>query len=1678
MYVRIAVVDTSDLVQAYLDNSAPESMHYYDDELHMYLSGTAHTFSFKTDARHPDSEYLTVGNRLVFRWKEKDYYLNIMNSVRDEDTVEIQAFSLTFELLNEYVGPYSASQAMTFEGYLDVFDPEGTIELGNNEVQGKSVTNEWTGTDTILNRLLSLANVFDAEIEFIPKLNNNYTLEKLVMNVYQEHSEDTQGIGTDRPDIILRYGVDVEGITKTSDATELFTAIRPTGTEGLTISSLEKEVLDEDGNVEFYTESGSDTIYAPLARNRIPSNTLSAATDRYIVKVWTYETENVNTLYGQALAQLKANCDPQVSYSVEGFFDLEIGDTVRIYDEEFNPPLYLSARVSEQIISFTDPSRCRTTMGNFVELESGIDPELLARMQVLIEQNKAYVCTISSDNGIVFKNGTGTTTLTAVVRDNGADVTDNFTIKWYIDGLEVSSGKTIMVDASTLSGSAVYRFDALNAAGVVKGSCEVTVTSVEDGAPGSAGISITNVEIQYYKSTSQTELAGGEWVTEHPELEKGTYIWEKTVVTYSNGTTTETLPVNTTLEVNNLLADYATVENLNATNAVIASLSGDLSSFQTSVTQELLAAKGWMAEGSIGSAQISDLNANKIRSGTLDTAVVTVAGSDGRLQIADNTLQISDTERVRVQIGKDASGDYTLAVWDAEGKLIWDALGATENTIQRAIIRDSMVAGDAGIQALKIDFQSFETALTDQGLTISGTVIQVGSKTLDVVLSEQSQAISDQQETLTDHWAAIQANQESIALKVSSQEFTSYKSTVTAEISTAKNEAVSTAAADAADKADQALSDAKTYTTAQITTVNNHLSTVDSSISALQGEIELKVEQTDIDSAVTEMEGYTDNKLSGYSTTTQMTAAINAKADEITATVSSTYATRNSLTGVENRLTAAEATISQQSDEIDLRVKETDITGNYLIGKINLSSTTATIEASHINLNGAVTISSLASDTKDRLDSAVSDVKVYYALSSSPTTAPASGWSTTAPAWTDGKYMWQKTVTVNSGGETIESAPTCISGATGKSGTDGANGTSVTVTSTSVTYQVSASGTTTPTGAWSSSVPSTSAGQYLWTKTVVNYSDGKSTTAYSVSRNGSNGTNGTNGSDGKGIKSTAVTYQAGSSQTTAPTSTWSSSVPALSASKPYLWTRTIVTYTDNTTSTSYSVSSTLESFEIGGRNLLLGTGTSKSTTYTGVTNDTGSTLISYNFSDYALTKLEDNKIVTISFDWSASGTLDGRFHIQTAYNHYTMLTGEYIYISQENSSGHFEKTVTINTAIDFTMIRVIGAESHSTLTIRNLKIEIGNKATDWSPAPEDVDSSITTAQTTADNALTNAATAQSTANTANNRATYHYGTCSTAAATAAKVVTLSGFSLYTGATVSVYFTYANTASSPTLNVNSTGAKTIRVQNANITAAYYWAAKDTVTFIYNGTYWVMAESSAKTNIANWCYNNNTTYIDGGSIYAKSIKAAQIDVDDLFAQSITAKKMTLDEGCRIGGMRIGVGMIYNDLPDYIIHFDDSQGRLSSELTYNGLAIKSIYTANPGETNVTMDGVTTTGDFSIVNSSGTVQCSLSELNTVTTSGYMRKCGKVVIFEFRNVTAATLVNYTIPSGYRPPANLSFPVLLQNSNSNYFFTAFIQVLTNGSVSGAHFDYGTTATWFTTSNTSYLMSGRTSWIIN
>ena len=398
--VRIAILSTGNAPLAYMDNKHKKSMHYWGDELHEYLQGTANTYTFTVNAKHPDAEHVTVGNKVAFTYKGKSYYLNIVNTDQTEKIITATAWSLSFELINEDAGEYKAGKAMSFEEYLTVFDAERTLKLGLNEVSDKRITNEWTGTTSVLKRLFSLANVFSAEIEFETVLNRDYSLKEIVLNVYREHSDTNSGVGEYRNDIVLRYGKGITGVRKTTDAESLYTCIYPTGKDGLTINGLDKKEYDASGRLEYFTDGA--LIRAPQARDRFPSNIVNKE-DAYILMRKEYDTDSKDKLYSMALSDLKVASEPVVTYEVDGYFDTNIGDTVRMQDQEWTPVLYLQARVSEQVRSLTNPKTAKTVFTNYKELMSEISGDLIKRMEDLISKNKVYTCSISTNNGIIFK---------------------------------------------------------------------------------------------------------------------------------------------------------------------------------------------------------------------------------------------------------------------------------------------------------------------------------------------------------------------------------------------------------------------------------------------------------------------------------------------------------------------------------------------------------------------------------------------------------------------------------------------------------------------------------------------------------------------------------------------------------------------------------------------------------------------------------------------------------------------------------------------------------------------------------------------------------------------------------------------------------------------------------------------------------------------------------------------------------------------------------------------------------------------------------------------------------------------------------------------------------------------------------------------------------------------------
>ncbi|HGI3741006.1 TPA: glucosaminidase domain-containing protein, partial [Streptococcus agalactiae] len=167
-----------------------------------------------------------------FVHKGKVQLLNIMKIDEDEKQIDCYCENLNLELLNEYCNAYKATKAMSFEEYLVQFDilSWGALTVGTNEVKDKKLTLEWTSQETKLARLLSIANNFDAEIEFETKLNFNHTFKQLIINIYKEYEEGkSYGVDRDKTDVILRYQKNISGIRKTVDKRQIYNAIRPYG---------------------------------------------------------------------------------------------------------------------------------------------------------------------------------------------------------------------------------------------------------------------------------------------------------------------------------------------------------------------------------------------------------------------------------------------------------------------------------------------------------------------------------------------------------------------------------------------------------------------------------------------------------------------------------------------------------------------------------------------------------------------------------------------------------------------------------------------------------------------------------------------------------------------------------------------------------------------------------------------------------------------------------------------------------------------------------------------------------------------------------------------------------------------------------------------------------------------------------------------------------------------------------------------------------------------------------------------------------------------------------------------------------------------------------------------------------------------------------------------------------
>ena len=485
---------------AFIDNNKQKTLNYYGDTWRRQLETGSSTFEFTVFKRTVQSDtsskqaYKSLNDKafVSFKYKRKTYVFNIMKITEDEQTIKCYCENLNLELLNEYVNPYKASEALTFKQYCDNMGllNFSLLSIGINEIADRKLTLEWTGQDTKLARLLSLANKFNAEIEFDTELNPNSTLKSFKVNVYQENDEEHQGVGRVRTDIRLEYKKNLKSIKRTVDKTSIFNAVRPVGknSEGneVTIGGMIDPIKERNakGILELYQEG--ETLFAPISQQMYPSVFAPEnSDDQWIRKDMTVESDNQSVIRAAGLKALKKAAYPAVTYEIDGFLDVEIGDTIQIYDSGFSPALNIRARVSEQTISFTNPQNNKTTFANFKELENRLSSNLQARLEQLIDESRPYVIRLSASNGVVFKNNTGTSIITPTLLKGSKELSE-VVWKWQLGNTAIITGNTYTANGSLITGAVTLTAIAfLNNKEVARDS--LSLANVNDGAAGVPG---------------------------------------------------------------------------------------------------------------------------------------------------------------------------------------------------------------------------------------------------------------------------------------------------------------------------------------------------------------------------------------------------------------------------------------------------------------------------------------------------------------------------------------------------------------------------------------------------------------------------------------------------------------------------------------------------------------------------------------------------------------------------------------------------------------------------------------------------------------------------------------------------------------------------------------------------------------------------------------------------------------------------------------------------------------------------------------------------------------------------------------------------------------------------------------------------------------------------------------
>lgn len=1332
----------------------PKGLYISDDlkteEVEAGVATLEFTLNYTASTRNDAKQYGSVGNYILRKNGDEQEFYTIITSEENifKQEVEIYAEDAGMDLLNETVGEYKADKAYPASYYVEKFSDDSGFEIGINEVSNYNRKLSWEGETTASERILSVATQFDAEVSY------TFEIDRLKIKHKYINLHKKRGVDQGRE---LRINREVKNIIVKSSVEDLATALSVTGGY--------PEDSETPINLKGYKYDDGD-IY--LSGSTIYSRSAVAKWSRYlsekgngtghIVQTYTYDTLSQSELCNRAVSKLKKIYDAAVSYEVELAYlpdGIKIGDTVNIVDDAGE--LYLSARIMKLESSIYN-DEYTATLGEYKLKLSGISEKmesLAAQFEKLAKNRTFYTWVVFADT------------------ETGAGISLKSAGKAYMGiAYNQTTKQPVLTDPS------VYTW--------VKVVGEQGIA----GEPGKNGLT-SFFHVRYADvpnpTANQLRKDTGKYIGTYADyiLEDSTdptkYTWRKFQgddgEDGADGTPGEN---GANGETSYLHIAYATSADgktgFSTTNAVDKTYIGQYVDF-TKADSTNPAKYRWSKfqgpkgdKGDPGEQGLRGLQGDKGDQGiqgpkgesgkSTYTHIAYANSSDGKV-----SFSVSDSDRDYVGMYV----DEVVADSTDPTKYAWSKIKGADGT--------QGIQGKPGADG-KTPYFHIAYATSADGKT-GFSITESTGKTYIGVYTDYTKA--DSTDPSKYKWTKIQGPQGTQGLQgiqgpkgadgkdgKTTYFHIKYSAVSNPTSASQMTETPSKYIGTYVDFTQTDSDDPKKYSWQQLEGSQGPQGK--QGISGTNG-ADGKTSYLHIKYSNDGGKTFTGN--SGEDIGAYIGTCVDYAKDDPTSVGMYKWAKIKGEAGAKGDKGDTGKGVKSTSVAYQVSTSGTTVptgtwsgsvpsasAGQYLWTRTIITytdNTTSTIySVGRMGTNGA-------NGTNGK---SIGSVVNYYlaTASSSGVTTATSGWTTAVQSVSAAKkYLWNYEVVKYTDGTVASTTVPCIIGSYGDRGSKGDKGdtgsTGNGIKSITEHYAVSTSNSTVPTS-WSSTVPTmTESNKYLWNYETITYTNG--TTVDTTKRvigvygdkgatgaTGSKGDKGDTGASGKGVKSTAVTYQASSSGTTIPTGVWSATPPATSADKPYFWTRTIITYTDNTTSTAYNVGSTPEGIVVGGRNLA--TNTNKGTTgwswsmqtggyskesvsETGVntcklTRDSvkqsGWSVIQFSYIGRTKWEADTNYTVSVDVKASVSTSMNPGFRHGDGSN---MLIQSCKAVNNKTVANVWTKLVwVVKSAATLpsgtsqnTYFTGMNSNVGVSYQFKNLKIEKGNTATDWTPAPED-----------------------------------------------------------------------------------------------------------------------------------------------------------------------------------------------------------------------------------------------------------------------------------------------------------------------------------------------------------------------